>query len=169
MKSWLRKFQISASLDEGKPVAPRLRKSIAESEELTRFEQASLRLASALKSSRPTAQAPASLHSSIMHAVEAANRPSPAPRRLPTHRWLPAPALCILLLAGWWVLRRPSPESPRGVADSQSLAIVATALETSDAMRSSLPAAVVTPLSDELERVSLDLDHTGRFLLANIP
>lgn len=169
MKSWLRKLKISASLDEAKPLPERLRERIASSEDLRRFEQNALKLDSALRASRPPLEAPPSLHSSIMDAVDAASRADPAPRRAPALYWLPAPALGLVLLAGWWLLHRPSPEASRRVADSQSLALVARALETSDAMTRSLPVAVITPLSDELERVSLDLDHTKQFLLANVP
>jgi hypothetical protein len=169
MKSWLRKFKTSAALDEGKPLPERLRKTIAASEECRRFEQSARELDSALRASRPAPEAPAFLHDSIMHAVEAASRPAPAPLRLPLLRWLPAPALALLLVAGWALLHRPAPQPQQAAAASRSLALVATAVEVGNQMPRALPVAVVSPLSDELERVGLDVDHTTQFLLANVP
>jgi hypothetical protein len=36
-------------------------------------------------------------------------------------------------------------------------------------MTRAMSAAVVAPLSDELDRLNRDLDHTAQFLLANLP
>ena len=159
MKSWLTKFKISAALDGGKPLSNRLRKVIANTEELHRFEQSALNLESALRASRPAAEAPTFIHDSIMRAVEAASYHAPTPRRI-SLPWLTAPGAAILLLGGWWLLHRPLPGPSHAIANSQPLAVVATALEAGNEMTRSLPVAVVTPLSEELDRVSLDLDHT---------
>lgn len=169
MKSWLRKFKISAALDGGRPLPNRLRRTIANTEELRRFEQSALNLETALKTSRPVVEAPPFIHDCIMQAVEAAIPGAPVPRKIPLVRWLPAPGLAILLLVGWWFLHHLIPGPSPAIAASQSLAVVATALEAGNEMTRSLPVAVVTPLSEELDRVSLDLDHTTQFLLANVP
>jgi hypothetical protein len=97
-----------------------------------------------------------------MRAVQAAAR-TRAPRRNPLWlRWLPAPALaCLALLAGWWLFH-PSPKPA-------ALEPAATALLMSQQIVQTLPSTVLAPLNDEWQRLSLDLDNTARFLLANLP
>ena len=121
----------------------------------------------ALKQTVPRPETPPSLHRSIMQAVRAANRPAPAPRELAVLRWLPVPALAVLvLLAVWWVARGPV-KPP--VHDTQSLAAATTALDLGGQMAQAVPSAVVTPLSNELERLNRDLNNTAQFLLASLP
>jgi hypothetical protein len=121
----------------------------------------------ALKETAPKAEAPASLHGSIMQAVRAANRPAAAQRQPTMLRWLPAPALAvILLLVAFWVLHSPV-RTP--VQSTRSLAAASTALQLGGQMVRSMPSAMVAPLSDEMARLSLDLDKTAQFLLASLP
>jgi hypothetical protein len=120
-----------------------------------------------LRQTAPRAQAPASLHRAIMQAVRAASGPAPARREPSLLRWLPAPAIgLVTLLAAWWALH--SPVGPPAQS-ARSLAAATTALQMGDQMVRAMPSAVVAPLSDELERLTLDLDKTAQFLLASLP
>ena len=167
MKLWFTKARISATLDAGKKPSAWLRRSISGSDELRSFEQEMTALDRALKHTVPRPETPPSLHRSIMQAVRAANRPAPARRQLAVLRWLPAPALAVLvLLAIWWVTRGPV-RPP--VQDTQSLAAATTALDLGSQMAQAVPSAVVAPLSNELEQLNRDLNNTAEFLLASLP
>ena len=131
------------------------------------MEQELIALDHALKQDVPEAEAPAFLHSSIMAAVRRAERSAAEPRGLALLRWARVPAFVLVALLGlWWALRSPvQPAQP----DTQSLAAATTALEVSGEMARAVPTAVVAPLSEELERLNLDLNNTARFLLASLP
>ncbi len=49
------------------------------------------------------------------------------------------------------------------------MAAATTALEMGGQAARAAPAAVVTPLAEELARVNRDLDSTAQFLLASLP
>ena len=167
MKSWIARLRISAALDaEGQPAAP-LRLKPGASAELRAVQQEMVALDALLREAPPRAQVPASLHSSIMQAVRAANHPAAAPRRPELLRWLAAPALAAIILIGAvLVLHRPA-QAPEH--NAQSLAAATTALQLGNQMVRSGPIAVVAPLSNELDRLNQDLDNTARFLLASLP
>jgi hypothetical protein len=102
-----------------------------------------------------------------MQAVRAASRPAAAQREPAVPRWLTVPAFAVVvLLVAWWALHSPvrQPTQP-----TQSLAAATTALQMGDQMVRAMPSAVVAPLSDELERLTRDLDNTAQFLLASLP
>jgi len=165
MNAWFAKFRISAALDGAKPLSASLRRRIAASEDLGRFAALCAALDRALKQSPPEPGAPPSLHSSILAAVRAAARPG-----LAALRWAPAAGLglCLaLILAGaWWPRHRPA-QPPGPIA--QALAAPSAALDLGGQMTRAMPAAVLAPLSEELDRLNRDLDHTAQFLLANLP
>ena len=252
MKFWFTKARISAALDTGKPPSSWLRRRTSKSEELRGFEQDMLALDRALRQSVPKPEVPASLHRSIMQAVQAASQPglvqqpgefatpnrmeeltacSPSPQPSPLGRgrivarasangalqissadgargslspreragvrgktisdrlrltkyrafvfgtlgwrgpsllrWATVPALAAIALLGvWWALHTPvRPSAP----DTPSLAAATSAFELSGQLARTVPAAVVAPLSGELERLNLDLANTAQFLLASLP
>ena len=78
---------------------------------------------------------------------------------------LPALAV-VVLLAIWWVARGPVRPA---VQDTQSLAAATTALDLGGEMARAVPSAVVSPLSNELERLNRDLNNTAQFVLASLP
>jgi hypothetical protein len=91
----------------------------------------------------------------------------------PPWRWAPAAAavaaalvLTLVLGGGWLTRRQPAPPPPTA---AQALSAPAAALDWSAEMSRTVPAAVVAPLSDELERVNRDLENTADFLLASLP
>jgi hypothetical protein len=167
MKLWFAKARISAALDAGKRPSAWLRRRVSNSEELRGFEQDLMALDRALRQPAPEPEVPASLHRSIMQAVQAADRPVRAGRQLLWLRWAPLPALAaIVLLAVWWGLHSPVRQS---APDTQSLAAATAALEMSGQLARAVPSAMVAPLSGELERLNRDLDNTAQFLLASLP
>jgi hypothetical protein len=167
MKLWFTKVRISAALDAGTEPSAWLRRSISGSDEVRGFEQEMAELDRALKQTVLRPETPPSLHGSIMHAVRAAKRPAPARRELAVMRWLPVPALAALvLLAIWWVAYGPVKPPTQ---DTHSLAAATTALDLGGEMARAVPSVVITPLSNELDRLNRDLNNTAQFLLASLP
>jgi hypothetical protein len=121
----------------------------------------------ALKDTAPKAQAPASLHRSIMQAVRAAERPAPAAHVFGFLKWLPAPAFVALAVLVVWYVQRGLVRPP--APDRQSLATATSALEMGGQIAQAMPASVVAPLAAELEKVSQDVDNTAQFLMASLP
>jgi hypothetical protein len=160
-------MRIFVALKAGLGASGSLRQTTSGAEQTGDLEQEMTALDRALKETAPKPQAPPSLHRSIMRVVRAAERPAAAPRGSSFLKWLPGPALVALaLLMAWHVQHgqvRPPPP------DQQSLAAATTALEMGGQMAQAMPAAVVAPLADELERVHRDLDNTAQFLLASLP
>ena len=167
MKSWFAKLRISAAMDAGCELSASLRRSINRSEQLRRFEEEVRGVDRELKGAAPKTEPPPGLHRAIMGAVRAAEEPAQAPRALAAWRWVAAPVVTLLaLVMAWYVLRGPVRPPTR---DTQSLAAATTALEMSGQLAQTMPAAVVAPLSDELERLNRDLDNTAQFILASLP
>ncbi len=162
MKTWLAQFRISAALDRGKPLSRNQQEGVERTPELRRFAQASRTLNLDLKGGPIPAKLPVALHSGIMRAVVGAQR-SGAPTGLSfVWRWLPAPALVLLVLAGfWWPMRRAPGPDP--------LAPASAVLQAGQQVTQTMPAAVLAPMSDEWQRVSRDLDKTAQFLWASLP
>ena len=167
MKSWITRFRISAALDADQQPSAGLRRWPGASADLRAIEQEMVDLDRALKETAPKAEAPVWLHGSIMQAVRAAQSPVTAERRPNLLRWLPAPALALmLLLATFLAMHRPArtPEQ-----NAQSLAAATSALHFGNQMVQTMPSAMVAPLSDELIRLNRDLGKTAQFLLASLP
>ena len=102
-----------------------------------------------------------------MRAVQSAERPVAAPRRLAFLTWMAAPAgAALALLVVWHSLREPVKPAP---PETQSLAAAASALEVGGLIASAAPSAVVAPLSDELNRLHQDLHDAAQYLLASLP
>ena len=166
MKSWIAKLRISMALDADQPSSARRHRKPSASAELRGIEQEMMALDRALKETAPRAEAPASLHQSIMQAVRAANRPAAAPRQPSVLRWVPVPVFAVMVVLGVvWMLQSPV----RTVQTGQPLAAATTALQLGNQMVRTMPTAVVAPLSDEWERLNRDLDKTAQFLLASLP
>jgi hypothetical protein len=167
MKLWIARLRTSLALDADQPTSAWLRRWLSASAEVRGMEQEMMALDRALKETAPKTEAPASLHSSIMQAVRAANRPAAAPRPMAVLRWVPVPVFAVVLvLVALWVLQ--SPVRPP-VQTAQPLAAATTALHLGDQVVRTIPSAVVAPLSDELQRLNRDLDKTAQFLLASLP
>jgi hypothetical protein len=167
MKTWFAKIRISAALDESRQPGGSRPAGISRSNELRAFGQEMAALDRALKDASPKPRAPASLHGSIMRAVQAGQPPAVAQRPLALLRWLTAPAaVAIALLLIWQAQRHPARPAPTA---TQSLATAASALDMSRQMTRVVPSAVLGPLSEELERLNRDLDNTAKFLLASLP
>jgi hypothetical protein len=78
-------------------------------------------------------------------------------------RWLTAPALGLLVVGGvWWALNRSEPEL-------QPLAGAGAALEQSHLLARQTPAAVLAPLSKEMESLNRDFRNAVEFLVASVP
>lgn len=165
MKSWLIKFRISAAIDSGKPLPEGLRKAIAQSGELSQFEERTRALDRRLLETRPQPEPLPFLHQAIMRSVAESSGMGPSRPQRWRLGWLAAPALAALLAVGlWWAFKPASPPP-----DAQALAAVSSTLETGSEMTRTAAADLLAPLSDELDRVNHDLDHTAQFLLSSVP
>ena len=167
MRSWFARVRISAALDGGQKLPESLRERTCSSAERRGFEQEMAALDHALKATAPKPRAPASLHRSIMRAVESSARPAAAEPWPVFLRWLVAPAVAVVaLLVVWQAVRNPVGPPVR---DTQCLADAASALQMGSQVARAAPSAVVAPLSDELNRLNRDLDQAAEFLLASLP
>ena len=170
MKSWLAKFKISCALDSPKPLRESLQREISGSRDLSQFVAQATSVGEALRKNTPKSTPPAALHSDIMNSVRANSelRTPISDLRSPVSvLWLrlASPAALALLLAAaalWW--NWPRQKHPPTASISAS-----TALEFGSRMPETLPAAVVAPLSEELEKVNRDIDRAAQFLVASLP
>ena len=124
----------------------------------------------ALRASRPETSMPAGLHDAIMDQVRAAGPKSPHPHAsrawLFLLRWLSAPAFAAVALGAFLLLHSPpNRHDPLAV----SPLAMGPALTLGDEATRTLPPAVIAPLSEELQRVNLDLENTAQHLLASLP
>jgi hypothetical protein len=161
MKTWFAKLRISAAFDSGRPLPRWLRRRLSSSEELRNFARQVSELDSALRESGP-AQTPDALHGSIMRKVRRVERErSVAPRQRSWLRWLPVPAMGILLLCAVWVRHSQS--------SNRALPSLTVAFDAGETITETLPTQLINPLKEEWQRVNLDVENTTRFLLATVP
>ncbi len=170
MKSVFTRFRISSALDDQEPLSPRMRRAIDASDDLRSFEADAARLGRLLRTSVPGGEIPSDLHRSIIHAVRASARPS----RFVWPAWafkLAAPALALVL--GVVLCMYPQPPVsvvPRAaLATPQSLTAGPAALALGEQVTVDGPAAMLAPLSDELERLNQDVQRAATAFLAALP
>lgn len=171
MKSWLIKFKISNALNDGRPLAPAVKKAITHSEELRRFAENSSALDHALKSQLPRTGTNGPRHAAIMRAVRAANQASATEKQPAWPRWIavsiPASLVLLVTFLAIELLHHPSPQVH--LVDSQTLAAANSALEVVGRLVREAPAAAWSPMSEEMQRLDRDLVNTKNFLLASLP
>jgi len=162
MKARFAKFRISTAFDSGGPLPRWLRRRLSGSEELRSFAIRMSQLESALQEGRRV-RTPDTLHGSIMRAVRGVERArGVAPREVNWVRWLPVPAMNVVVLCVlWWFWTPPSP--------NRSFPSLAQAFDAGATLTETLPAQLVDPLNEEWQRVNLDIEDTRRFLLASLP
>lgn len=163
MKTWLTKFRISNALNDASSTQNQVLSQGSQSGETRRFGETVRSLDRRLKSVQPAHTVPPGLHDSVMRAVRGASRDQErqsAPKLL---RGLPAPALALLVVGGLWLtLNRSEPES-------QPLPTASDALEQSHKLTRQAPAAVLAPLSKEMESLNRDFRNAVDFLVASVP
>jgi len=164
MKTWIAKLRISLALDCTEPPAKQVRKARSGCDDIRRFEESIGSLDRRLKAAPPTDPIPAALHASVMRAVRAASTKSQEQRPAWWFlRWLPAPALALLVgLVAWWSLNRSPHEPP-------SLAVAATALAQSHDIAQKAPEVVLAPLALEMNNLNRDFQNAVEFLVASVP
>jgi len=160
MTKWFAQFRISTALDSG---ASSRQTTVCTEAERRRCEESMKSLDRQLKAAQPTKEVPTVLHESILRAVYAADRAQQRQAAPAVWRWLPAPALALLAVIGLWSSLNRAPH------ESQSLAVTTAALEQSHAITQTVPAAVLAPLSEEMEYLNRDFHSAVDFLLATVP
>jgi len=167
MTSWINRLRISLALDADEQHSPRMWRRPGAPADARAEEEEMVALDRALKETVPIVEAPPWLHGAIMEAVRAARRPARPARRPALLRWLPAPALALMLVVTTvWLMHRPA-QTP--AQNAQTLATATSPLQFGNQMVQAMPSAMVAPLSDELERLNQDLGKTAQFLLASLP
>ncbi len=167
MKTWIAKFRISNALDATHASTTPALAGHGESEEVRQFAAAVGRVERRLRSVSPAPCAPPGLHAAVMRAVRGASA-KPARRPDPViWRWLPAPALALLVCAGLWWASRPAPVA----IESRPIALPAAgaALDQGYELTQQAPAAALAPLSKEMENLQRDLRNAVEFLMASMP
>lgn len=117
-----------------------------------------------LRQTRPVAHLPSDLHSSILGAVRsAAKSAQPQPALLPVGRWVVAVMFAALLVfCAWWGLVRP------GTAD-HPFRDAGLALQGTQNIPEQASAAMLAPLSQELDFLNRDFRSAMDFLVASLP
>jgi hypothetical protein len=126
------------------------------------------RLEAQLQADLPRDALPDNLHASIMTAVRTSARPAET-RRL-TLLWpglLALTAVLALALALVW-LSNPPASRPRS-AEIQPLAAAAVTLREGQQLTERAPAAVLAPLTQEMEFLNRDVRSAVAFLVASVP
>jgi hypothetical protein len=163
MKAWLTELRISNALDDANPAHEQAVPPGNDSGEVRQFEETARSLDRRLKAARPRQQVPPGLHAAVMCAVRSAAGTQELESGPTLLRWLPAPALALLVVGGlWWALNRSEPEP-------QPLTTAADALERSHQLTQQAPAAVLAPLSKEMESLNRDFRNAVEFLVASVP
>ena len=119
-----------------------------------------------LKSVKSAGSPPPGLHDSIVSAVRAATE-TRAPRAasgLPRWFWV-AGAAALILFAAW--MMRVMPVATRGPAPS--LAAAEPALTAAHKLAREVPAAMMSPMTEELAAVDRDVRKAVEHLVASVP
>jgi hypothetical protein len=141
--------------------------------QFAKFRNADEGLESALRESAPKSEFPPELHDSIINAVHTAHRAKSIEvlgigmLQPFIKSWLPVTGFAGLVLLG--VLLSIHNHPVAAIQNPQPLAEMSRAFATTQEFVDSLPSVAVGPLSDELDKVNLDLDRTAEFLLATLP
>lgn len=121
------------------------------------------RLEANLRQNPPNARPPTDLHSSIVDAVQSiaiSGNPQPA---LPLGRWVGAVMFAtILALGAWW-------GSVRSDQGGRTLGGAASALQGTQNIPEQASAAMLAPLSQELEFLNRDFRGAVDFVVAAVP
>ncbi|HEX4122675.1 MAG TPA: hypothetical protein VH619_18835 [Verrucomicrobiae bacterium] len=113
----------------------------------------------------------AALHQSIMRAVRAgANAAETTPKEAPGKLWLAMAVSATAAICLWLVTRPGSGSLPATPSESaQTLAVAQGVLDMGAEVSRSVPAVVVSPLSNELASVDHDIRNATQFVLATLP
>ena len=171
MTTWLTKLKISQALDDGKPLAPAVKRAVAQSTELRQFANDVFAVDRVLKNRTPAPAVPAGLHAGIMRAVRSAELAPRSGWEVLWERFIPASALALLVLLSLFGTGRSS-RSPAEVAfrdGLSSLAIASSTLEAGGTLVRTMPEAALNPLANEMLRLNRDLTNAQNYLLAALP
>jgi hypothetical protein len=127
-----------------------------------------------MRESAPRTEFPATLHNSIMRAVDAVHCEQRKQvsslgmlQRFAKIRWLPLTGIAGLVLLGALIAIHNRPE--QSSSNPQTLPQISAAFTAGQEVVDALPSVTVGPLSEELDKVNQDLDRTAEFLLATLP
>jgi hypothetical protein len=163
MRTWLAKFRISTALDSNVPRREKLPRAQVDCDDVRRYEESLHSLDRRLMAAQPAKPVPAALHASVMRAVRSAAESQERQSARWGLRWLPVPALAMLVICGlWWSLNQPRHEPP-------SLTAAATVLAQGHELAQKTPDVVLAPLSQEMKNLNRDFQNAVDFLVASVP
>lgn len=167
MKTWLAKFRVSTTLDSDQISRERSATVGTENQEVGRFAASLQTLDRRLKSECPIVVVPAELHTTIMRAVDrvaARERRAVGPCLM---RWVPASGVALVAVIGlWWHFSEPMKEVQPTAPMAAAIELVVEPLATVPQLAS---AAMLAPLSQEMESLKRDFQGAVRFLAASVP
>ncbi len=171
MKSWLMKFKISNALNDRSPLPPALGQIINQSEELRRFAKNSSRVDRALKSQLNEPEDCPQLHAAIMRAVRTAGHAQAAAKQPAWPRWIPVSGFGLLIVLGILAAFQYFSHFSDKIQHENlhSLAAAGSAIELGRSLVREVPAAAVSPLSDEMQKIDRNMTEAKQFLLASMP
>ena len=163
MRTWLAKFRVSTALDSSAPGREELPRTRVDCDDVRRCKESLHSLDRRFKNARPEKPVPAALHASVMRAVRDAAESQERERAPSIMRWLPAPALAMLVVIGLWRLMSRPPYEPPSLPDA------AAALEQSHQIAQKAPDAMLAPLTQEMNNLNRDFQNAVEFLAASVP
>ena len=168
MKSWFKKFQISAALDATRSSE----RAAARPGEISQFEAALHHLDHQLKNARPADAVPDDLHEAIMCRVRnAARKPETRAARPIFHwRWLTAPGLAVLVGLGLWLAGHENKPEILPLASSEnSRSLAAAATEITRAVVQNAPTTALAPMENEINLLRRDARRALDLVFASLP
>ena len=174
MKSWIKKFQISAALDETRSSERATKPAAARPDELGQFAAALHHLDHRLKNARPADTAPDNLHAAIMRRVRNAARDQQnrTTRPMINWRWLTAPGLAMLVGLGLWLaLPKKTPNAPAisSAERARSLEVAASTLAMGRSAAQTVSAAALAPMEKEMTLLRSDARRAMDVVLSSLP
>lgn len=174
MRFWIKKFRISAALDQERHPPEQRRMPRRSSPEMAEFEVALKRLDRRLGSERPEQVVPDGLHASIMRRIERAAgelEEAPATTRF-SWQWLAVPAAAsVLVFAAWLAVRTGPSGTAKPIPEhNQQVALAASELSLEISPESLKPAAqAFEPMDREMKLLRRDCERALRLAMASLP
>jgi len=163
-------FRISNALNKSEVLSAGLQGQIERSPEGQHTTASYQELNRRLKREKPSFGAPPSLHASIMRelcSTQTGRRESAWP---PVPRWVLASGFALIALVFFGVLA-PNyfSQAPLDDAQKASLASAGSVLQLGNSIVTEAPVVLISPISEEIQRLDLDLGATQKFILATLP
>ena len=163
-------FRISNALNKSEALPGGLQRQIERSPSAQRTAASYQELNRRLKREELNFSSPPSLHTSIMSKLYSARAEPRVAAWWPMPRWVPVFGFALIVLVFFGLLAvKYFHQAPPGDAQTASLASAGSVLQLGNSIVTEAPVAAISPISEEIQRLDLDLAATQQFILATIP